>query len=52
MTTMFHPLRSLKAAVRQIGSAVDASQAYSQAASGRARRAARGENALVHHIPL
>lgn len=52
MTTMFHPLRSLKAAVSQIGSAIDASEAYSQAASGRSRRAARGENALVRHIPL
>ena len=52
MTTMFHPLRSLKTAVSQIGSAIDASEAYSNAASGRSRRTARGENALVRHIPL
>ena len=52
MTTMFHPLRSLRAVVSQIGSAIDASEAYSKAASGRSKRTARGENALVRHIPL
>ncbi|MFN7012256.1 hypothetical protein [Rhizobium arsenicireducens] len=52
MTTMFNPLRNLKAAVIQIGSAIDASEAYSHAASGRSRRMSRGENALVRHIPL
>ncbi|WP_156951556.1 hypothetical protein [Ciceribacter selenitireducens] len=52
MTTMFHPLRSLKAAVTQIGSAIDASEAYSRAASGRSKRGARVESALVGHIPL
>lgn len=52
MNTMFHPLRSLKAAVTQIGSAIDASEAYSRAASGRSKRGARGENALAGHIPL
>ncbi len=52
MTTMFHPLRSLKAAVTQIGSAIDASEAYSRAASGRSKRGVRAENALVGHIPL
>lgn len=52
MTTMFHPLRSLKAAVTQIGSAIDASEAYSRAASGRSKQNARGENVLAGHIPL
>lgn len=52
MKTMFHPLRSLKAAVTQIGSAIEASEAYSRAASGRSKRGARGENGLNGHIPL
>lgn len=52
MTTRFHPLRSLKAAVHQIGSAIDASEGYSSAVTGRSKRLSRAENALVRHIPL
>ncbi|NML74340.1 hypothetical protein HHL25_09425 [Rhizobium sp. S-51] len=52
MTAMFHPLRSLKAAVSQIGTAVDASEAYSRALSGKYKQPSRAENALVRHIPL
>ncbi len=52
MTSKFHPLRRLKAAVHQIGSAIDASEDYSCAASGRSRGLSRAESALVRHIPL
>ncbi|MCM2395272.1 hypothetical protein NBH19_04125 [Rhizobium sp. S95] len=52
MTLMFHPLRSLKAAVFQIGSAVSASEVYSNEVRGTANRAARGDNALIRQIPL
>ncbi|GEO84412.1 MULTISPECIES: hypothetical protein [Alphaproteobacteria] len=52
MTTKFHPLRSLRAAVSQIGMAIDVSEAYSQAAAGKTRRSSRLENALALHIPL
>ncbi|MBV2185213.1 MAG: hypothetical protein KUL88_11805 [Rhizobium sp.] len=52
MTTMLYPLRSLKAAVTQIGSAIDASEAYSQAAARRQKRRGPAEKALVGHIPL
>lgn len=52
MTTMLHPLRSLKAAVTQIGSAIDASEAYSRAAARRHQRRGPAENPLVGYIPL
>ena len=48
---MLHPLRSLKAAVFQIGNAVSASEAYSNEVRGKTSPAAR-DNALIRQIPL
>ena len=52
MAVMFHPLRKIKAAVFQIGSAVGASEVYSNEVRGITRCAARGDSALIRQIPL
>lgn len=54
--TAFHPIRQLRDAVSQIGSAVNASEEYSRAATetGERRRAARGNTTQdwARYIPL
>lgn len=52
MTLMLHPLRSLKAAVSQIGSAVSASEVYTNEFRGMTSRAAHGDSVLIRQIPL
>lgn len=52
MTLMLYPFRGLKAAVFQIGSAISASEAYSNEVRGKTGRAAHGDNALIRQIPL
>lgn len=54
MNMRFHPLRSFRRAVGQIGTAVHASEEYSLALAGgeAERRAHRNVSPAAQHIPL
>lgn len=50
MTIRFHPVRTLRQAMHQIGHAVSASAEYSQAAHRRQAALARGETPAIQPL--
>ncbi len=50
MTIRFHPVRTLRQAMHQIGHAVSASAEYSQAAHQRQAAIARGERPAIQPL--